>query len=248
MPFTLSHTVASYPFYYLSRGKLPLIALAIGCMSPDFSYFLEDLFLAVGHSHTYLAVLMKCLPVSLVVIFFLSFYQDQFIYLMPFENFRLFLKQEFQKLRWKNLFWIVLAVIVGAGTHVFWDDWTHKTGLFVGVFPFLKSIHLFNFGLYRVLQYVSTILGMIILLHQLVKLKIHLRYSWRIIYWSLIFIVALCMAVQFHFQFPHRTLIFSVVSCSIAYFSVIVLVSLIGMKAGSLPKKTTDESFKATEI
>ena len=35
MPFTLSHAVLAPPLARLSRGHLPIAALAIGCMTPD---------------------------------------------------------------------------------------------------------------------------------------------------------------------------------------------------------------------
>ena len=35
MPFTISHAVLAPPLSKLSGGRLPIAALAIGCMVPD---------------------------------------------------------------------------------------------------------------------------------------------------------------------------------------------------------------------
>ena len=41
MPYTLSYAVVAIPLSLLARGRIPLVAVFIGSMSPDFPYLLE---------------------------------------------------------------------------------------------------------------------------------------------------------------------------------------------------------------
>ena len=63
MPLTISHPAASVSF---ARLNLPLSALVIGSMMPDFPYFIPALFSQSGFSHSIIGVFIFCLPVGLV--------------------------------------------------------------------------------------------------------------------------------------------------------------------------------------
>src|SRR3954465_14023561 len=63
MPFTLSHPAAILPL----RKYLPLSALLIGSMSPDFEYPLR-LAAVSRFSHSLPAIFYFCLPVSLLLL------------------------------------------------------------------------------------------------------------------------------------------------------------------------------------
>src|SRR5437773_1761508 len=66
MPFTLSHPAAAALFRGLvKRGALPLSALAIGTMAPDFEYLLRLEPMSYW-SHTPVGIFAFCLPIGLV--------------------------------------------------------------------------------------------------------------------------------------------------------------------------------------
>ena len=67
MPFTLSHTVASLLFIRAIRaGKLSATGLILGCMAPDFEYFLR-MKMYGEWGHTAWGMLFLDLPIALLI-------------------------------------------------------------------------------------------------------------------------------------------------------------------------------------
>jgi hypothetical protein len=63
-----------------------------------------------------------------------------------------------------RLLWTVVSAVVGAFTHVLWDSFTHGDGYFVRRFPHLFGAEVTaSWDVNRVLQYVSTVGGCLIL-------------------------------------------------------------------------------------
>jgi hypothetical protein len=58
---------------------------------------------------------------------------------------------------------VVASIVVGAATHIAWDACTHVGGGVVRMFPLLQmpvvTIHDYRIGVYKVLQYLSTTVG-----------------------------------------------------------------------------------------
>ena len=69
MPFTVSHAAAVLPLHRLSKHKLPLSALMIGSMAPDFGYFFTR---EAGRllTHSFSGLFIFALPAGLFVWFF----------------------------------------------------------------------------------------------------------------------------------------------------------------------------------
>ena len=65
MPFTPAHAAAAWPARKV-LAQLPLSALIIGTLSPDFEYFLR-LAPITRWAHTPAGVVFFCIPVSIVV-------------------------------------------------------------------------------------------------------------------------------------------------------------------------------------
>jgi hypothetical protein len=62
------------------------------------------------------------------------------------------------------LLWTVVSVVVGALTHVLWDSFTHGDGYFVREFPgFFRAEVTAAWDINRILQYVSTVGGCVVL-------------------------------------------------------------------------------------
>jgi hypothetical protein len=151
--------------------------LVIGSFTPDFEYFLRmEPFSTV--SHTLGGIFLFCLPAGLLSSFiFHNAVRNSLIDNLPF-----FLKARFYKMKqfdWNSHFikrWYVevVSIIIGAGSHIFWDSFTH--------------------GQYKIFQHPSTLVGAIIIFYVIYKIpkdegavgKINKKY-W--ITFSLLFIL-----------------------------------------------------------
>lgn len=163
MPFTLSHPAAIAPLWPLARrARLPLAALAIGAMVPDFEYFVHMRPLALwGHSIAGLFVF--CLPVG-----FASLAAWELVMRGPT---RRLLGLEPDAPGPRDWTWWPLgaaAIVIGAATHVAWDGLTHAGRWGERLFPALATpaftLRGFDIPWYVVLDYASTILGGIVVL------------------------------------------------------------------------------------
>src|SRR5687767_11344334 len=79
MPFTPAHIIAVVPL----RRRLPLLALAIGSMVPDFGYFFPWGPYFYVSAHTIPRSLTFCLPVGLAVYAFVRATSTGWLQLLP---------------------------------------------------------------------------------------------------------------------------------------------------------------------
>lgn len=162
MPFTISHAAAVLP---LTRTRLPMAALMIGSMAPDFAYFVPD---GPGLlSHSLPGLFTFCWPVALGVwLLFVHLLESPTLALLPGDWQGAFPRSD-RALTLRNLALASFAVILGAATHVLWDSFTHANAPMVDQIPLLESnaIELFGrqFPLFRFLQHVSTVVGLVAL-------------------------------------------------------------------------------------
>lgn len=173
MPFTLSHPAILLPF----RKYFSVTGLVLGCMSPDFEYFIRmKIENEIGHS--WAGVFLFCLPVSVLFSFMFHYgVKKSFI-----ENLPLYYKSRFQKFQnfdWSsyfknNLVKVILSIIIGAFSHIFWDSFTHYDGFMVLSFPIFQE-RILGLGVYKILQHSSTFLGTLYIfyvIHHLPKSEI----------------------------------------------------------------------------
>jgi hypothetical protein len=166
MPFTLSHPAAAAPFWPLVRRSwLPLSALAIGTMSPDFEC-LWRLRTESRVSHTPLGILDFCLPVGLVAL-------ALWVYVLRTPTRRL-LALPPAPLDTPRRWWLLsaAAIVLGAATHIVWDGFTHGLDWAVRLVPGLQ--HIVRLGslaipVFNLLQHASTVIGGLIVLGWLVQ-------------------------------------------------------------------------------
>lgn len=165
MPFTLAHPAAVIPL----RRFLPVSALVVGSLAPDFEYLFR--LAAVSHfSHTLLGILYFCIPVGLVILWlFHSVVKCPVLLLLPnFMRRRLEpCPSTFSFLPLGRLSVILLALAVGAFSHIAWDAFTHESGWAVVRLPVMRA-HLFDLAgrevrLYKLLQHGSTLAGLSLL-------------------------------------------------------------------------------------
>lgn len=166
MPLTVSHAAAAIP---LRRLRLPASALIMGAMAPDFEFFLRltDSRLI---AHTIPGLFVFCLPVGLIGLFlYHRFLKYPLIALLPHDHqVRLYPPaQRFTFFPAGRFMKIVLALLLGTFSHMFWDAWTHYGGWFSGLFPMLDkdigSIGTRPQQLHDYLGYASSLGGFIVL-------------------------------------------------------------------------------------
>ncbi len=167
MPFTPAHAVVTLPFVKRMRA-ISVFGLILGSMAPDFEYFLRFKPDSLG-GHSILGMFLLNLPLCIgLAIIYMNLLEDCLIQLLP----------EFIAIKWPRfgrnvktyaiaewlnfIFWTLIGML----THLGWDSFTHNTGLFVQMFPVLKtqvSISILNLPIYKWIQHTSSLLGLMLL-------------------------------------------------------------------------------------
>jgi hypothetical protein len=167
MPFTLSHPAAAIPFL---RTRLDPSALVIGCMAPDFEYFLHFA-PEGGFGHTLLGVFLFDLPAAFIALWLFHVYAKEPLYIsLPASvRRRIQLGPAALHVRNSSQFALVLfSILIGVATHILWDSFTHP-----GFWPYRhwqflhRTVELPVYGpmaYLRVIQHGSTVFGAFVLL------------------------------------------------------------------------------------
>lgn len=202
MPFTFSHPAIVLPLTRFSGKWISATGLILGSMTPDFEYFLR--MKIQGHySHTLPGIFFFDLPLGL----FLAFVFHNAVRDSLFDNLPTFLSRRltvFKRLNWNQYFrqrWpiVILSIVVGAASHLFWDGFTHRDGYFVGLFPALKNVVNIagvGFPVCRILQHLSTLAGGVAIAWTLSALHAdpHLKTEVRSRYWLIVVALTLLIA------------------------------------------------------
>ena len=162
MPFTVSHAAAVLPLHRFSH-RLPLTALMIGSMAPDFGYFFTHT-ASRALTHSFAGLFIFALPLGLLVWLF---------YVAVLEKATITLLSD----RWHTRFAhtdaitpslvvrACFAILLGAVTHLVWDNFTHRATWATDHFPFLLGptpgfswLPIFHF-----LHGLSSVVGLVIL-------------------------------------------------------------------------------------
>ena len=162
VPFTISHAAAALPLRRFGSFRLPLAALMIGSMSPDYAYFLPGGFERV-ETHSIGGLFLFCWPVSLGLwLLFVRVLEPPTIALLP-ENWRTRFPPSSSEMTLRVLALASVAVLLGAMTHLAWDAFTHRGTVVTNAFPSLKSVA-FHVAGWRIrwfflLQLLSSVFG-----------------------------------------------------------------------------------------
>lgn len=141
-------------------------ALAIGAMAPDVEYlFFLETRRTIGHSP--LGLVLFCLPVSLLCLLVWhavvkrplgELLPDRWAYLSKA------LDRPFPFRTWRDRTMAIVAVLVGAVSHVVWDAFTHAGSAGVALLPRLRHpVPVVGLPAYSVLQYTGGLMGMAVL-------------------------------------------------------------------------------------
>jgi len=144
---------------------LPVAALLIGTMSPDYEYLFR-LEPASYFSHTVAGVFMFCVPVSMAAWLIYRWLVAPWWRRRLPPGVRARLDQARRPVDLRTVLWAAVATTVGALSHLFWDAFTHREGIVVAAIPALQRHALSPGGSirwYQVSQHGSTALGLVLL-------------------------------------------------------------------------------------
>ena len=201
MPFTFSHPAIVLPLAFLPRRYVSLTGLIIGSITPDFEYFLR-MRVQSEYSHTIGGIFYFNLPFGML----LAFVFHNIIRNNLFDNLPIVLKSRFaifNQFNWnihfkKNWLAVMISIVIGAASHIFWDSFTHEHGYFVQRISILvTSIEFFEKKVLvlKVLQHLSTMLGGFIIAYVIYKMPKDRKASPQIHskYWSIQIIITLAV-------------------------------------------------------
>lgn len=167
MPFTFAHPAAVLP---LRRFKsLHTAALMVGSVAPDLSYYVPAKYTngAFLESHTAMGAIYIDLPVGLVTLL-IGFLLRRPLTALMSPRARALCLQSLERFREQPRYWlwVPLALYVGTWTHIAWDSLTHDKGwivLRVSALSAPITLGWYTGTLCHVLQYVSSVAGLLIL-------------------------------------------------------------------------------------
>lgn len=163
MPFTISHAAAVLPIHRLGDQRLPLTALMIGSMAPDFGYFLAHQ-ASRELTHGFLGLFIFALPVGLAVwLFYVAFLEKATITLLSDRWHTRFAHTE--AITPALILRAAIAILLGAVTHLLWDSFTHRGTFATDAVPaLLGATPGFSWlPIYHLLHGLSSVVGLVIL-------------------------------------------------------------------------------------
>lgn len=164
MPFTISHAAAALPVHALGKSRLPLAALMVGSMAPDFAFFVPW-GVSRHDTHTLAGLFTLCLPLGLLVwLYYVRLLERPTLAFLP-DAWRTRVRPS-GELNLRNVLLAAVAVLAGSMTHLAWDAFTHSTPL-ADTLPALRDNLLGTQGaylpVYFVLQVLSSVFGLVVL-------------------------------------------------------------------------------------
>lgn len=176
MPFTAAHPAIILPL--LRSRYFSATGLVIGSMSPDFEYFFK-MSVNSEFSHTLGGLFYFDLPVTVVLaLIFHRIIKKNLIRNLPsfFQSrFQDVYQLDFVKYLNEHKLIFLISALAGAGSHIFWDSFTHNNTFFTNMLPFYKTTFIpyegVRYPLFYALQHISTAIGLTAISIYFVTLK-----------------------------------------------------------------------------
>lgn len=167
MPFTLAHPAAVLPFH---GRRLPLLGLVAGSVAPDLHYFVpESLGRHIPNGHTPFGAVFVDPVLALVLLGVLGVLQRPLT--APLWGRHTALVNDLLRLPLTGLLGVgalLLSIYFGIALHLLWDSFTHSGGYPVRHLAWLSqpvlTLHARPIRLFSALQWVSSVVGVVILL------------------------------------------------------------------------------------
>ena len=170
MPFTASHAAAALPAHALFR-RLPLAALIIGSMAPDYAFFVPFAPFR-SETHSFAGLFTFCLPVGLMLWFVYVRWMERPTMAMFPHDWREKLTPT-DPIHWKLVGLASIGIVLGACTHNLWDSFTHSHTWATSAMPALRESRAALGGVpaYHLLQIASSVFGLAVLMMWLLNLR-----------------------------------------------------------------------------
>lgn len=168
MPYTPAHVAAVLPLRALLGRRLPLAALAIGSMAPDFVYYLP-LGLERRDSHSLAGLVGVALPLGAAAyVLWRALLERPVVDLLPTAvRARLASATPWPDRVPVRVALVAAALLLGGATHLLWDACTHRGGFVVQRVEPLQALvaEVGNYPVwgYKLLQHGSTVVGCVAL-------------------------------------------------------------------------------------
>jgi hypothetical protein len=210
MPFTPAHSAIVLPFIRINPRYVSATGLIAGSITPDFEYFFKMSVSGV-HGHTLLGLLYFDIPVAIAIAFVFHLIVKRNL----IDNLPAFLQKRFHQiysLDFLNYFRghyvaFTLSVLVGSLSHIFWDNFTHSTGLFVNELSFYEGAYLpfdgVKYPLWYALQHISTLVGLTIIFIYVTLMRAEERGVVKpsLSYWlAVLAIIVIVIFIRFNFK------------------------------------------------
>jgi len=200
MPLTFAHPAIVLPLNKLTSRWFSLTGLIVGSVVPDFEYFIRMRVYSI-YSHTWLGLLSFDLPLGLLLTFvYHDIVRDKLIQNMPLPLYQRL--SIFKQFNWdgyckQHWFKVVISILVGAASHLFWDSFTHINGYFVAQYGMTKTTLVFGHQLpiYKVIQHASTLVGGVAIITALWRLAVMPASRIKTTYPYWLSVVAIAMIV-----------------------------------------------------
>ncbi len=170
MPFTLSHAAAVVP---LARGPLVPAALVVGAMAPDVPYFVKvpryagawyEPFVNATTTHHWPGALTVAVPTAAALLAVWWVVKAPLAALVTRQRVGVPSDRSDERGgRVERAGWVVVSLVLGVATHVLWDSFTHGDGFLVERVDALREPAFAGMDVARVLQHVSTVVGLVVL-------------------------------------------------------------------------------------
>ena len=225
-----------------------MTGLIIGSVAPDFEKFMR-MRAYDNYSHTWESLFYFNLPLSLI----LAFLFHQLVRNTLIDNLPAVLQQRLVK--YKNFDWvahfkkhyvlIVVSILAGALSHIFWDAFTHNDGRFVKWLPILKGKLVwgsFKVSIYNFLQMFTSLLGAFVVVVSLFMLprqnvpeRVPVKH--KIKYWLIVIALAfIIVVIRYIFGYHLRYLTNLVVSVIGAGLLSLIVVSYLLTRTNSFKR------------
>ena len=203
MPFTLAHPAILFPLMKWNK-YFSATALIIGSMVPDVE-FIAQLQESSTYSHHFPGIFFINIPLGLLLCwFFHNYIKCGFINNLPswFQSrLQFMLALDWNAYFKENIMVVLSSLCIGVASHLAWDAFTHDIGLFVNLWPALKSSILClnrEMPVYHLLQIISSVLGLLTMLYVVWKLPVNYLSTKKIStrYWMVFSLFVAILAVM----------------------------------------------------
>ena len=129
MPFTLAHPLLAIPF--ITRRRILLSAVVIGCLAPDFEYYLQMNMKTGRSGHMGWGILYFSIPAAGIALWgFHSFLKEPLLALLPVRHQRRLspLAGPFSFFPARRFLAVLSSLTLGVALHVTWDLFCHPDG------------------------------------------------------------------------------------------------------------------------